>query len=178
MSKHSLIPGSEFPAFELPTIDHGKVRIGAPESGWELVIVYRGKHCPLCRRYIDTLHDLLPHFRERDVRVVAISADSEEKAVAFTREGGYHQLVVGYELSIEQMHRLGLYISGPRSPEETDRPFAEPALFLVRPDHRIQAIEVSNAPFLRPDLGLVLNGIRFVQDNDYPIRGRFEAYPL
>lgn len=178
MSKHALIPGSQFPAFKLATIDHGIVTIGAPESGWEMLVVYRGKHCPLCRRYIDTLHEMLPHFREREVRVIAISADSEEKAVAFTREGGYHQLVVGYDLSIEQMHRLGLFISEPRSPEETDRPFAEPALFVIRPDHRIQVIELSNASFARPDLGLVLNGLRFVQDNDYPIRGRFEAYPL
>ena len=32
------------------------------------------------------------------------------------------------------MQALGLYVSTPRSPQETDRPFAEPGLFLINPD--------------------------------------------
>ena len=82
---------------------------------------------------------------------------------------------MGYDLSIAQMQSLGLYISDPRSPKETDRPFAEPGLFVINADGMIQMVDVSNAPFLRPDLQSVLNGITFIRKNDYPIRGTHKA---
>ena len=69
------------------------------------------------------------------------------------------------------MRALGLYISEPRSPRETDRPFPEPALFVVNPQGNIQIIDISNAPFARPDLNAVLKGLKFIQEKQYPIRG-------
>lgn len=64
-----------------------------------------------------------------------------------------------------------LYISDPRSPQETDRPFAEPGLFLVNPQGNAQIIDVSNAPFARPDLQMILNGIKTIIEKSYPVRG-------
>jgi hypothetical protein len=69
------------------------------------------------------------------------------------------------------MHRLGIYISEPRSPEETDRPFAEPGLFVVNPEGTLQVVDISNAPFARPDLASLLKGLQFVQAKHYPVRG-------
>ena len=76
-----------------------------------------------------------------------------------------------YGLTIEQMRSLGLYISDPRSPQETDRPFAEPGLFLVNPQGNAQIIDVSNAPFARPDLQMILNGVKTIIEKSYPVRG-------
>jgi hypothetical protein len=78
---------------------------------------------------------------------------------------------VGYDLRPDQMRQLGLYISEPRSPQETDRPFAEPGLFIINPQGRIQVVDISNAPFARPELGGVLKGLKFIQEKQYPIRG-------
>ncbi|MFD2029883.1 hypothetical protein ACFSKM_05400 [Ancylobacter dichloromethanicus] len=72
------------------------------------------------------------------------------------------------------MRGLGLYISEPRSPEETDRPFPEPGLFIINPEGRLQIVDISNAPFARPELHGVLNGLKFVQQKNYPIRGTTE----
>jgi hypothetical protein len=44
-------------------------------------------------------------------------------------------------------------------------------VFVVNGDGNIQILDISNAPFARPDLEGLLNGIKFVRDNDYPIRG-------
>ena len=63
---------------------------------------------------------------------------------------------VGYDLSVDQMRTLGLYISEPRSPQETDRPFPEPALFITNPEGKLQIVDVSNAPFARPELNAVI----------------------
>jgi len=62
-------------------------------------------------------------------------------------------------------------ISNPRSADETARPFSEPALFLVNPDGILQIIDISNAPFSRPDLPTLLDGLEFLFVNKYPIRG-------
>ena len=42
---------------------------------------------------------------------------------------------------------------------------------LIRPDRKLHIMDVSNAPFSRPDLKMLKSGIAFVQKKDYPIRG-------
>ena len=69
------------------------------------------------------------------------------------------------------MRQLGLYISEPRSPQETDRPFAEPGLFVINPEGKVQIVEISNAPFARADLAGILHGIKVIQERNYPVRG-------
>jgi hypothetical protein len=69
------------------------------------------------------------------------------------------------------MRKLGLYISSPRTPPETDRPFAEPGLFLLNPEGKAQIIDISNAPFARPDLAEILRGIKLIKERNMPIRG-------
>jgi alkyl hydroperoxide reductase subunit AhpC len=101
---------------------------------------------------------------------VAISADTRDKAETEVSQEGW-TFPVGYDLTLEQMRRLGVYISEPRSPLETDRPFAEPGLFVVNPDGRMQIIDISNAPAARPALSILLLGLQFIMKNDRPVRG-------
>ncbi len=63
----------------------------------------------------------------------------------------------------------------PATRTETDRPFAEPGLFVINADERIQIIDISNAPFARPDLQGIANGINFIRGNDYPVRGTHDG---
>lgn len=164
-----LTAGQPFPAFAVSWAGGGDI---APVTGqgWRMVVVYRGRHCPLCKRYLKTLDGMLADFAAAQVAVMAISGDPEEKAVADVQEHGW-RFPVGYGLSVEQMKALGLYVSLPRSPEETDRPFPEPGLFVINPKGETQIIDVSNAPFARPDLGGILAGIRLIVERHYPIRG-------
>ena len=169
----ALTPATSFPALTVPTLNGGTVELGAPDGAkgdWKLVVVYRGKHCPICKKYLTELNGMLEDFNAIDVDVIAVSADPKEKAEPFAKDMGYKG-VIGYDLSIAQMKELGAYISDPRSPEETDRPFAEPATFVVRSDGTLQIVDISNAPFARPALDQLLNGLRFIRENDYPVRG-------
>lgn len=74
------------------------------------------------------------------------------------------------------MQQLGLYISHPRSAQETDHPFAEPGLFVVNEKGQVQVLDISNGPFVRPELGILLSGLGFIRnpENNYPIRGTVE----
>ncbi len=161
--------GAPMPEFTLPRAGGGEVSIGGG-GRWQMVVVYRGRHCPLCKKYFARLEELRDDYAEAGVEIVAVSCDPAEKAEADVEEFGWG-FPVGYDLSLERARSLGLYISEPRSAQETDRPFAEPGVFVVNPEGRIHIVDVSNAPFSRPDLANLLGGIRFIQANDYPIRG-------
>ncbi|MHA1114391.1 MAG: thioredoxin peroxidase, partial [Alphaproteobacteria bacterium] len=102
-----------------------------------------------------------------------LSGDPKEKADADKAELGI-TFPVAYGLTPDQMRGLGLYISSPRSPEETDRLFPEPALFAINPKGEIQIADISNAPFSRPGLANILSGLTLIQKRDYPIRGTAE----
>lgn len=170
MDAKKMPAGDKFPAMGWNAVSGDRV-MPANGAGWRMLIVYRGKHCPLCKSYLNTLNEMLGEFRAANIDVAALSADSKDKAEAQVAECGW-KFPVGYGLSVQEMRELGLYISDPRSPQETDRPFAEPALFVINPQGNVQIVDVSNAPFARPDLKSLLKGIQFVMSNDYPIRGR------
>lgn len=165
-----LAAGGKVPAITLDKVGGGKVTLGGPRAGWQLIVVYRGKHCPICKRYLTGLKDLAAGYAEAKTEIVAASADPREKADAFMAEI-QPNFPVGYGLAVADMQRLGLYVSNPRSPQETDRPFAEPGLIVVNPQGNAQIVDVSNAPFARPDLGAILNGLKFIQEKGYPVRG-------
>jgi peroxiredoxin len=164
-----LAAGAAFPAIAVPRVGGGEIA-PATMQGWRLLVVYRGKHCPLCKPYLGTLDTLLEEFTAAGVSVMAVSADPEEKAQADHAEFGW-RFPLGYGLTVPQMQALGLYISNPRSPQETDRPFAEPGLFLINPAGQVQLIDISNAPFARPDLAGIARGAKRIQEMNYPIRG-------
>ena len=169
MSSQKLQAGSMLPAISLAKVGGGELQIGGA-GGWKMLVVYRGKHCPICRTYLKTLGELLEQFEAAGAEVIVVSADPKEKAEAETRDEKW-RFPVGYDLSLDQMRELGLYISEPRSPQETDRPFSEPALFITNLEGKLQIVDVSNAPFARPELNSVLSGLKFVQEKNYPIRG-------
>lgn len=170
METSKMAAGQRFPVMAWNAVSGDRVD-PADGSGWRVLIVYRGRHCPLCKSYLNALNEMLEEFQAANVAVSTVSADSREKAEAEVAECGW-KFPVGYDLSVDQMRQLGLYVSGPRSPQETDRPFAEPGLFVINPDGAAQIIDISNAPFARPDLGSLLKGLQFVIAKDYPIRGR------
>lgn len=170
MSSNKMAAGARFPALGWSAVGGARVE-PAQGAGWRVLIVYRGAHCPLCKTYLNTLDGLLEPFNAAGIAVATVSADPREKAEAEVAECGW-KFPVGYGLSVDEMRQLGVYISDPRSPQETDRPFAEPALFVINPDGDVQIIDISNAPFARPDLQSLLKGLQFVIGKGYPIRGR------
>jgi peroxiredoxin len=162
--------GQPVPEISLPTVGGGTATLGGATGGWRAIVVYRGQHCPLCKKYLGGLQELAQDYADAGIELLLVSGDPEEKAEATKQDWGLAQ-TVAYDLSPEQMQTLGLYVSEPRNEQETDRPFAEPGLFVINPQGKLQIVDISNAPFARPDLANLLNGLKFVQEKDYPVRG-------
>ena len=163
------VPGSPMPTITLSTVDGDVVTLGGERERWQATFVYRGLHCPICKAYLARVEEKLAEFAELNTDVVIISGDPKEKAEAFVAEVGLKS-PVGYDLSVAQMKQLGLYVSAPRSDAETDRPFAEPGLFITNPEGTLYIVEIANAPFIRPEVDLILRGLK-VSGGGYPVRG-------
>ena len=166
--------GSEFPVIKVPTLAGAEVQLGHTRSpyDWQLVVVYRGRHCPMCSKYLTQLSAVTEQLHSLGVDVIAVSADSKEQLKRHLEELTV-PFPIAYNLSLAQMRALGLYVSDPRSPEETDHPFAEPGLFVVNAQQRLHVVDISNNPFVRPELNTLVSGLKWIRDvnNNYPIRG-------
>ncbi|WP_299417825.1 redoxin domain-containing protein [uncultured Sulfitobacter sp.] len=143
--------------------------IGGTKDRWSILFVYRGKHCPRCKRYLNKLNAALADWTAK-MDVIVVSADTREKALADQAEFGW-TFDLCYGMTEPQMRALGLYVSDPLSEAETDTRFAEPGTFAMRPDGTLMLVDVSNGPASRPDLEELLDGMIFNIDNDRPVRG-------
>ncbi|MCB4436399.1 peroxiredoxin family protein [Alteromonas sp. McT4-15] len=168
--------GDAFPSIEVTDSEGNQVTLGEPREGftWQAVFVYRGRHCPLCTRYLNQLAEYKEQFAQAGVDIIAVSADSEAQMRQQLTQVSVN-FPVAYGLTEAQMKALGVYISIPRSEQETDHNFAEPGLFVVNEQGNLHVVDISNNPFVRPELGALANGLNWIRDpkNNYPIRGTF-----
>lgn len=164
-------PRQTFPNFNLPTVDGDRFVLAYQKpSAFSMLVFYRGLHCPLCKTYLSDLDRKLTEFSAAGVEAIAISTDSKERAEQSKKEWKIGKLRIAYDLTVEQARHFGLYIS--ESIKESEPPvFAEPGLFLVRPDMTLYCASVQTMPFARPSWTEVLQAITFVTSKNYPARG-------
>ncbi len=170
------MPGAAFPPTLVPLLGGGTHELGAREGRdhWKLIVVYRGLHCPVCTRYLTQLNAILPDLEALSIDVVAVSADSAERAAKHMAQVN-PAFAVAHDLSVAQMQALGLYISGPRNGMDVERPFAEPGLFVVNEEGDVRIADISNVPFARPELQSLLGGLKFLRGmtSTFPTNGTF-----
>ena len=82
---------------------------------------------------------------------------------------------VGYDVSIKKARQWGLYVSTSRGMTsagiEEPALFAEPGIFLVKPDATLYWASVSTMPFARPHFTDIAGAIDFAISKNYPARG-------
>ena len=167
-----LKPDQPVPALDLPLTIGARYDLARqrPEH-FTMLVFYRGKHCPICKSYLEELAGKLDDFSQAGVNVAAVSMDDRERAMVAHNDWKTGDVPLIYDLSEEQAREWGLYISQGREDTEEPEVFSEPGLFLIRPDGRLYFASVQNAPFTRPPLDQLLEGIKFVTAKDYPVRG-------
>ncbi|MEM7472221.1 MAG: redoxin domain-containing protein [Pseudomonadota bacterium] len=162
--------GAQIEEMSFPSIRAADtVTIGQAKDRWTMLFVYRGKHCPRCKRFLNKLNAALPAWTAL-LDVVVVSADTKEKAEADKAEFGW-DFELCYGMTEAQMRSLGLYVSAPLSEAETTGLFAEPGAFAIRPNGTLMLVDISNGPAARPDLDELLDGMTFNIENDRPERG-------
>ena len=138
-------------------------------KAFTMLIVYRGIHCPVCKNYLEALQTKLSKFDDLGVNVIAISSDTEKTAKKTYDDWDIGDIPIGFEFSIEDARKWGLFIS--KGIKEEPETFIEPGLFLIRPNQELYAASIQTMPFARPDFDDLMKAIKFVVAKDYPARG-------
>ena len=178
MNLNSLLPRYPVPALNVPLASGGRFVLGAsPGEQFDLLVFYRGLHCPLCTKYLLELERLAPEFASRGVQVVAISSDTEERGRQMAQKVSAKAVKFAYGLGLRSARQWGLYVSTSRGKTsigiEEPALFSEPGVFLVRPDGTLYYGSVQTMPFARPPFQDLLGAIDFALSKDYPARGEF-----
>jgi len=178
MHLNALLPRYPVPALNVPLTSGGRFVLGAsPAEHFDLLVFYRGLHCPICAKYLLELERLAPEFASRGVQILALSSDGEERGQQMAEKVGAKGVQFGYGLSLRSARQWGLYISTSRGKTsigiEEPELFSEPGVFLVRPDGTLYYGAVQTMPFARPQFQDLLGAIDFAISKDYPARGEF-----
>jgi peroxiredoxin len=178
MRTQALMPRFPVPALNLALTTGGRYVLGAqPGDKFDLLVFYRGLHCPICAKYLMELERLAPEFVSRGVQVVAISSDAEERGKAMADKVKASGVKFAYGLSLRSAREWGLYISTSRGTTsigiEEPELFSEPGVFIVRPDGTLYYGAVQTMPFARPPFQDLLGAIDFAVAKDYPARGEY-----
>ena len=165
-----LKPRTKVPNIEVELVNDTAWKLSEQDpKNFTMVLFYRGKHCPVCKKQLEELQSKLKNFTDLGVNVVAISSDTEEKAKASYEEWDVADVPIGYEYSIEEARKWGMFIS--EGIKDEPKHFIEPGLFLIKPDGTLYSASIQSMPFARPGFDELLKGIEFISKKDYPARG-------
>lgn len=114
---------------------------------------------------------MVDQFRENGVSLVAISMDDHQRAQKATAECRVSNLEVLYCLDVKLAEKWGLWLTSAIRQGEPEIS-SEPGLFWILLDQSLYLIEVSNMPFARPDLKILVDK-SVALNNGYPARGSF-----
>lgn len=173
-----LMPRQPVPALDVPLLDGSAFKLAvSPAPTFNLLVFYRGLHCPLCAKYLIELEKLHDEFIQRGVVPLAISSDTAERAAEMAKKVGASKLKFAHSLPLPIARQWGLTISTSRGKTSIgiDEPamFSEPGLFLVKPDGTLYWGSTQSMPFARPHFDEIIGAIDFVVKNDYPARGEY-----
>ncbi len=171
-----LLPGqTPTEAIEFDLINGARWTLGKQPDDlpWRLIVVYRGKHCPVCKIQLQDLAGRLDEISEAGIALVAASMDGEDRATSTQGDWGIGALPIAYGLDRAFAQRFGLYVSASISENEPDA-FFEPAMLLFHGE-TFYAAWIQSTPFARPPIEAILDGLAFVKEKDYPARGTVAA---
>ncbi|MXQ06938.1 redoxin domain-containing protein [Alphaproteobacteria bacterium GH1-50] len=165
------LPGQTAPDLHLPLIIGSKWTLAEQSPGaFTMIVVYRGLHCPMCEKYLKQIRAMYDEFLAKGVEVLHVSMDGKDRATKAHEDWALDPIPMAYGLTEDQAADWGLYLSKSMKEAEPDV-FAEPGLFLVRGTGELYLVDISNSPFSRPDLTVLLDKLDFIIEKDYPARG-------
>lgn len=171
-----LIPRKPAPELTVPVAGDGTYTLGrkTPET-FTILVFYRGRHCPICARYLADVEAALDDALAIGAETVAVSMDRAERAEASMDAWGLTRLRLGYDMAEEVARHWGLYISSARPGSDEPARFSEPGLAVIDRTGLVYLAQAQSAPFARPPFADLVSGLRFALEQDYPARGDLTA---
>ena len=164
-------PKHTAPDLQFPLLDGNQWNLADQKpDNFTLVVFYRGLHCPLCKKYLQQLQELLPEFEQRGVDIVVVSMDTEKRARLSRQNWELSNLTLGYGLTEKSARDWALYLSsGVKDGEPSE--FSEPGLFLIDNSNQVYYSAINSNPWGRPYLPSFVKAVDYIVQSGYPARG-------
>ena len=135
--------GDKAPDFNIKDSEGKPHRLYDYLNGQKTVLIfYRGEWCPICNLQLHSLQDRLADFQKENAQIVAVSTDAPENSQKLV---GKHNLgfPVLAGLSRETVEAYDLFFN-------KEKGYAEPAVFILRPDGTVAYASLQSGPLGRP----------------------------
>jgi len=124
--------GDRLPAFEIAKVGGGTLDLSDLGDGFTVVLVNRGSWCPYCNAQLRSFQSGLDKLSAEGIRVVSVSADTEEQSAALVEKLGL-TFDVGYGVDAARASEaLGAFYEPNDGPN--GHPYLHSAGFVVGPD--------------------------------------------
>jgi len=171
-------PNEIAPALSLPSInrDAFALKDSKPEL-FTVIVFHRGAHCPICKSHVKEIEEHCQKALDAGTKIVAVSMDTKERADLFHKEVADAlnqeklQVPILYGLTEHQASEWGLYFSEKRPDTSEPDVFSEPGVFVIRPDNSIFMMQMQSAPFARPSMDQLIEGLQRASEHNCPVRG-------
>lgn len=156
-----LANGDLLPALTAATVGGGTIDLPGDLAGsFGIVLFYRGNWCPFCQTQLAEFQKQLEKFTDANVKVIALSVDSEAEATA-TVESNSLTFPVGYGLNPEATSAtFGNYLSDGTDPHGI---YTQATGFIVTPDGRIAVAVYSSSAIGRLTAADTLALVKYAQ---------------
>ena len=169
MKLTKLITNNLAPILEVFSVDGQKWRLADQNHrNYTMVLFYRGWHCSFCQAQLTELDRQLEQFTNLGIEVIAISSDTQKRALRAKHDWQLQNILIGYGLSLVDMRRWGLYISKGIYKDEPAI-FNEPAIFLVNSSGLLIMTINGSTAFARMRFEDLIDDVNYVLKNNYPI---------
>ena len=105
-----LHPGQSLEPVTFNQLDGPEYTFGS-HGKWEALFVFRGQHCPICKRYLAKLESRREAFAAIGVEIAVVSADTAAQT-RVTHEACTPGFPLLYGMNMATMRALGLYENG------------------------------------------------------------------
>lgn len=156
-----LTNGQPFPAITATAVGGDTINLPGDLAGsFGVVLFYRGNWCPFCQAQLADFQKHLDKFSEADVKVIALSVDSEAEATQTVDSKGL-TFPVGYGVDAEAVaDTFGSYLSDGTDDHGT---YVQATGFVVAPDGNVAISVYSSSAIGRLNAADTLGAIKYAQ---------------
>ena len=138
-----LKPGDKAPDFTIKDLEDKPHRLYDYLNGQKAVLLfYRGEWCPVCNLQLHSLQEKLAEFQKINAQILAVSTDTPENSQKLIDKHDLGFSVLA-GLSRETVEAYDLFFN-------EEKGYAEPAVFILRPDATVAYASLQSGPVGRP----------------------------
>jgi len=174
-------PNEIAPALSLLLINRDVFALKDSKELFMVIVFCCEVHCPICKTHVKEIEEHFQKALDAGIKIVVVLMDTKEHADLFHKEVADAlnqeklQLPVPNGLTECQASKWGLCFSEKHPNADKPDVFSKPGVFVIRPDNGIFMMQTQSAPFARPSMDQLIEGLQCASEHNCPVHGMHKA---